>query len=107
MDEGLDLLVATGFRKPVCSLTLSDRPSVINALLNYHLIAKVKTELDQFREGLDTFGFFYMVKRDPDIWKPFFVFSVNHLTPGLCDTYTESLSYCALKKSLFQHYRSD
>lgn len=49
IDEGIDLLSATGFRKPFCSLQLSDRPSILSALIDYHLMVKVKTEMDQFK----------------------------------------------------------
>ena len=35
MDEALDLLVATGFRKPVCSLSKSDCSSIASTLLDF------------------------------------------------------------------------
>lgn len=53
-----------------------------NALLNYHLIAKVKAELDQFAEGLQTFGFLSFLKADPHTWRPYFIQTDNELTPG-------------------------
>ena len=68
MDEGLDLLTATGFRKAVSCLTLGDRHDVISALLDYHLMGKVKAEMDQFMEGLETLGFFDAVKRNPKLF---------------------------------------
>ena len=81
-DEALDLLLVTGFRKAVHSLTLDDSNDIKNALLSYHLIAKVKAELDQFIEGLHTFDFLSLVKADPETWKIFFVYAENRLTPG-------------------------
>ena len=55
--ENMDLVVQTGFRKPLIHLTIKDRHDLISSLLDYHLMAKVKTELDQFKEGLQTFSF--------------------------------------------------
>ena len=57
IDEGSSLLNETGYRKAVCSLTLSDRPAIMSALLDYHLMIKVKAEMDQFKEGLQTLGY--------------------------------------------------
>lgn len=51
IDEGESLLYATGFRKAMCSLTLLDRPAIVAALLDFHLLVKVKAEMDQFKEG--------------------------------------------------------
>ena len=51
MDEAFEALVATGFRKAVCNLGLCS--SITPMLLDFHLMAKVKTEMDQFRDGLD------------------------------------------------------
>ena len=84
MDEAFESLAATGFRKPVCMLGLSDRSSIISALLDFHLMAKVKTEMDQFRDGLSTFGFLDMVKANPLMWKPYFIVCGEiNLTPGM------------------------
>lgn len=74
--------MATGYRKPVCNISLNDCSGIISALLNYHLLAKVKAELDQFKEGLNTFGFIDIVASNPNIWKPYFVFNLIQLTPG-------------------------
>ena len=46
MDEALDLLVQTGYRKSVAYLTLGDVPSVSNALVEYHCLIKVKAAMD-------------------------------------------------------------
>ena len=57
MDEALDLLMTTGFRKPISHLTISDHLYLSAALLDYYLMAKMKAEMDQFCEGLNTLGF--------------------------------------------------
>ena len=46
--DGANLLNETGYHKAVCSLKLSDRPAVLGALLDYHLMIKVKAEMDYF-----------------------------------------------------------
>lgn len=38
IDQGVELPTATGFRKPFCSLALTDRPPILSALMDYHLI---------------------------------------------------------------------
>ncbi len=82
MDDALDLLLVTGYRKAVCSLTQYDCSSIINSLIDYHLLFKVKSEMDQYREGLRTFGLLEKLKKDSELWKPFFVYQCNVLTPG-------------------------
>lgn len=83
MDEALDLLMATGYRnKAVKDLTLDDRSSVVTALLDYHLMAKVKAKMDQYKDGLSTLGFFDMMKQNSAIWEPFFVYTSNDVTAG-------------------------
>ena len=57
MDEAFDYLSATGFRKPIVNLTTNDVKELKSALLDYHLMVKVKAELDQYCDGLKTFNF--------------------------------------------------
>ena len=47
-------------------------------------MAKCKSELDQFANGLKLFGFLEMVKNDPDIWESYFMYNClgTTLTPG-------------------------
>ena len=82
MDEALDLLVATGFRKPVCSLSKSDCSSIASTLLDYHFVFKVNSEMDQYKDGLNTFGLLDNLRCNPELWKPYFVFKPSVITPG-------------------------
>lgn len=82
IDEGMDLLLATGFRKAVCHLTLSDRPAILSALMDYHLMAKTKVEMDQFKDGLTALGFLDTVRENPEMWEQFFVHKNALLTAG-------------------------
>ena len=78
----MDLLVATGFRKPVCNLKLADRLAILSALMEYHLMAKTKAEMDQFKEGLNVLGFLDVVKRKAGLWEPFFIHCESKITAG-------------------------
>ena len=46
-------------------------------------MAKVKAEMDQFKEGLNVLGFLDTVKRNPVIWEPFFLPYESKLTAGM------------------------
>ena len=83
IDEGSSLLNDTGYRKAVCSLTLSDRPAIISALLDYHLMIKVKAEMDQFKEGLQTLGYLKVLQLDPSLWEEYFLDKNMPLTAGI------------------------
>ena len=83
IDEGSSLLNDTGYRKAVCSLTLSDRPAIMSALLDYHLMIKVKAEMDQFKEGLQTLGYLEVLQSDPSLWEEYFLDKNMPLTAGI------------------------
>lgn len=78
----MDLLVATGFRKPVCNLKITDRLAILSALVEYHLMAKMKAEMDQFKEGLNALGFLDIVRRNTSLWEPFFMHHESKITAG-------------------------
>ena len=73
IDEAAELILSTGFRKPLCSLALEDKASLKSILLDYHCMLKVKAEMDQFAEGLKTLGVLDMVKNYPDLFSSLFV----------------------------------
>ena len=83
IDEEEILLCETGYRKPVCSLKLVDKPSLLATLLDYHLMIKVKAEMDQFKEGLHTLGFYEDFKSNPFLWEPYFMNVNEQLTSGM------------------------
>ena len=55
-DEAMDTLYSTGYAKATTHLALTDRTDLLNVLLDYHLMAKVKSETDQLLSGLSTFN---------------------------------------------------
>ena len=83
IDEGATLLYDTGYRKSLCSLKLSDRHAVLGALLDYHLMIKVKAEMDQFKEGLQSLGYLECLQSNPSLWKEYFLDSSVPLTAGM------------------------
>ena len=78
----MDLLIQTGFRKAISSLTLDDVENVSSALIDFHCMLKVKAAMDQFRDGLKCLGLLYMLEENPSLWKPLFVSSGTPLTAG-------------------------
>ena len=82
IDEAADLLLETGFKKPLTQLELSDKQRVQSLLLNYHCILKVKGEMDQFREGLESLGVMKALSRNASLLKLFFVSPRKTLTAG-------------------------
>ena len=83
VDEVMELLLATGFRRRLALLSLKDVDDLVGFLLEYHLFVKAKAEIDQFVEGLMTLGFLGHLRKNPSLWQNFFVLSEDKLTPGL------------------------
>ena len=83
MDEALDLLTATGYRKAAAQLTLDERHNVVDALLDYHLMGKVKAEMDQFIDGLGCIGLLEALRENPASFAAFFLYTDVKLTPGM------------------------
>ena len=69
-DATMDLLLTTGFQKPVCALEVEDRSSIRSALVDYHCLIRVKAEMDQFRDGLTDVGITDFLKQYSDITRP-------------------------------------
>ena len=59
----MDLLVQTGFRRAVVSLTLDDVQKVSSALIDFHCMLKVKAAMDQFKNGLKTRSVAYVGRK--------------------------------------------
>ena len=70
--ESDGLVAETGYRKPLCNLTLKDVPQLKQTLRD-HMLVKVKAELDQFSEGLTTLGVLDKVKKYPSLMAPLFI----------------------------------
>ena len=63
-------LAETGYKKPP---SVSDKFEMCSTLKQYHTLTKVKAELDQFMEGLQSMGVLRMTREHSDKMKVFFV----------------------------------
>ena len=97
IDEAADLLLSSGFRKPLSELCMSDKLCVKSVLIDYHCLIKVrnffpcpfsyhfpmvslsnylakqvKAEMDHFIERLRVLGVLDMVKKHPLLFSPLF-----------------------------------
>lgn len=64
--ENDTLIIETGYRKPLCRLTMEDVPGLKQTLRD-HVLVKVKAELDQFCEGLKTLGVLEKMRKHPSL----------------------------------------
>ena len=69
--ENNTLIIETGYRKPLCKLTMEDVPGLKQTLCD-HVLVKVKAELDQFCEGLKTLGIQEKIRKYPSLMAPLF-----------------------------------
>ena len=71
-DNGL-LLLETGYRKPLSTISCEDKPCIKKAVCDYHTLVKIKPELDQFSEGLETLNVLSTMKKYPSLMSSLFV----------------------------------
>ena len=83
VDEAMDLVMATGYPKPLQILGIEDIREIVQMLLRYRLCVKVKAEMDQFTDGLKALGFLDMLREQPPLWEGYFVPSKTALSPGV------------------------
>lgn len=82
IEEISDLLIQTGYRKPIPSLRMADKQTVITAMLNYHMMLKVKCAMDQYMEGLAELHLLERIQNNPSLWMPLFTNKSEKLTAG-------------------------
>ena len=82
VDEATEFLYATGYTKPILSLGLDDKDNIQSILIAYHCFLKVKSEMDQFIEGLRVTGVLGFVQESPSALRDMFVFTEKKLTAG-------------------------
>ena len=59
---------------------LSNKPQVLSALIDYHVMVKVKAEMDQ---SFETFKFMQMLKTNTEEWQLHFMAKKEDLTAGI------------------------
>ena len=83
IDEVSDLLFQSGYRKPLVSLTIEDKEEVLKAMVDYHMMIKVKSAMDDYIEGLKTYNLLDKIRQSPEVWKPLFTKQYQPLSPGI------------------------
>lgn len=73
INDNQSLLLETGFRKPLSLLVCEDKASIRTIILDYHTLVKVKPELDQFADGLQTVGILDEMKKHPVLMASMFL----------------------------------
>ena len=76
------MLYDTGFSKSIKDLALMDKSAIIMSLMDYHLMVKVKAQMDQFKEGLTVLGFLQVLVSAPREWENYFLAQGKKLTAG-------------------------
>lgn len=51
-------------------------------MIYYHMMAKVKSAMDQYVEGLKIYGLLDKIQTNPDVWRPMFMKKAEQLNPG-------------------------
>ena len=82
IEEVADLLLQCGFRKSILSLTMQDKNEILSVMIDYHMMGKVKSAMDQYIEGLKVYDILHKIRSHPDIWKPMFTKQSKPLDPG-------------------------
>lgn len=86
------MILETGYKKPLASLVLSDKPAIISVLKS-HMLMKVKAELDQFCEGLGTCGILSFIRLHPSVMSSCFIHTPVDLTAGVSPEIVLALLY--------------
>ena len=71
--SGIDIIIDSGYTRPLASVRMSDRAGLIGVILQHAVIYRVKAVLDQIKEGLKILGVGEAMCKYPDLLKPFFV----------------------------------
>ncbi len=80
MDEITNLILQTGYSKPLTRIVCADKEELQSVLIDFHLLVKVKLSMDQFSDGLRAVGI--IVSTDPEMWRRLFVATDRKITAG-------------------------
>ncbi|XP_036398859.1 G2/M phase-specific E3 ubiquitin-protein ligase [Megalops cyprinoides] len=86
-----DYLDVAGCLRPVSSL--SERDTLVNDMVNFHLITRIHLPLQRFREGLKTLGVFDEIQTHPEAFSSVFCCPPCRLSAGgMADLFTVHFS---------------
>ena len=72
-DQWQTVLLKTGYRKPLSSLTMKDMIGIKHTLRNFYMLLRVKAEIDQFLEELSCLGVLDQVRSHPMLMQPLLI----------------------------------
>ena len=81
-----DVLLECGYAKPLSKLKAIDVPQLIKNATLHSTILKIKSELDQFIDGLNEAGILHSIRQYPDFFRPLFVSSGTAISAGINET---------------------
>ncbi|XP_048804679.1 G2/M phase-specific E3 ubiquitin-protein ligase isoform X2 [Lagopus muta] len=82
-----DFLAAAGCLRPVTAL--HDKDMLVNDLLIHHVIKRITSPLESFRQGLKTLGVLEKMEMHPDAFSSLFCHKPENLSAeALCDLFT-------------------
>eukprot|EP00076_Gallus_gallus_P040969 XP_025006507.1 G2/M phase-specific E3 ubiquitin-protein ligase isoform X4 [Gallus gallus] len=82
-----DFLAAAGCLRPITSLR--DKDMLVNDLLIHHVIKRIISPLESFRQGLKTLGLLEKMEMHPDAFSSLFCHKPENLSAeALCDLFT-------------------
>ncbi len=79
------LIFETGFRKPLSQINHEHINGIIQLLIDYFCMMKVKAAIDQYAEGLQDLGILTCIQQNPSEWKKFFLQDKIELSAGKYD----------------------
>ena len=63
-----DALLECGFTKPLSQLKLDDVLPLINSVSLHSTLLKIKSEVDQFKDGLNQAGVLHSIQKYPEVF---------------------------------------
>lgn len=83
--EGLDLILESGFNKPITAITLDHKKELATTLMLHYTLYRNKAALDQLKSGLSVLGVADAMSEYSELLKPFFTgVEQTPLTAGKC-----------------------
>lgn len=78
-----DVLLECGYTKPLSTLKAIDVTQLIKNVTLHSTILKIKSELDQFIDGLNEAGVLHSIRQYSDFFRPLFVSSGTAISAGI------------------------
>ena len=90
----IDRFYQAGITKAINLLTINDKDNIIRMVCISELL-KIKAEIDQFKEGMESLGVATAIQRYPDLLRGFF--TIRKKTPLTAGTYFSFRQCCNVR----------